>query len=59
MTVVLVDHLRGEIVIGGCDWIWEGGGFDDIAVLDIEVAELGFKGGAGLLTGLSLGFFWV
>ena len=59
MAAVLVDHLRGEIVMGGCDWIWEGRGFDDIAVLEIEVAELGFKGGARLLAGLSLGFFWV
>lgn len=45
MAAVPVDHLRGEIVMGGCDWIREGGGFDDGAVLEIEVAELGFEGG--------------
>ena len=44
MVDVLVDHLEGEIMMGGCDWTWEGRGFDDGAVLEIEVAELGFEG---------------
>ena len=44
VAAVLVDHLWGEIVMGGFDWIWEGEGFDDGAVLEIKVVELGFEG---------------